>query len=150
MVDNWGHPASRNLYVGGGHPTSSGHATSSANSAMSLLSEASSSYSNNSQGSGTPVNRRARVPKEKEKARTSPREVQHTPVQHATLPLPQPSRWQKLFSTFKKNRSSSGGGSSPNAGENSHCLKHSHNCSNSQLRAGISNMKGYKKANQDR
>ncbi len=32
----------------------------------------------------------------------------------------------------------------------SYRLKHSHNCSNEELRAGISNMKGYKKANQDR
>jgi len=29
-------------------------------------------------------------------------------------------------------------------------LKHSHNCSNSGLRVGVSNMKGYKKSNQDR
>jgi len=31
-----------------------------------------------------------------------------------------------------------------------HSLKHSHNCSNTTLRAGVSNMKGYKKSNQDR
>ena len=56
------------------------------------------------------------------------------------------SKWQKLFSAFKKTKSSSGPANSAEA----HRLKHSHNCSNSLLRAGISNMKGYKKANQDR
>ena len=61
------------------------------------------------------------------------------------------SRWQRLFSAFRKNKYGHGG----NGGAGSHssdafCLKHSHNCSNSFLRAGISNMKGYKKANQDR
>ena len=140
--------------------SSSGHATSSGNSAMSLLSEGSSSCSNNSQGSGTPVNRRTRTPKEqrtpspRSQSVTSPRGCsgppQPPPSQHQASPqLPQPSRWQKLFSTFKKNRGPAGTGSSPSASD-SHCLKHSHNCSNSQLRAGISNMKGYKKANQDR
>ena len=61
------------------------------------------------------------------------------------------SRWQKLFSAFKKNKGG-GSGSGGGAGGNTEafCLKHSHNCSNSFLRAGISNMKGYKKTNQDR
>lgn len=50
------------------------------------------------------------------------------------------SRWQRLLGAFRRNRSA----------EDAHCLKHSHNCSNATLRAGISNMKGYKKVNQDR
>ena len=69
----------------------------------------------------------------------------------------QQSRWQKLFSSFKKNKNGavnqSGGnnhGSGPAHSEDAFSLKHSHNCSNSFLKAGISNMKGYKKANQDR
>jgi hypothetical protein len=56
------------------------------------------------------------------------------------------SKWQKLFSAFKKTKTTTGVTSSAEA----YRLKHSHNCSNSLLRAGISNMKGYKKANQDR
>ena len=67
------------------------------------------------------------------------------------------SRWQKLFSSFKKSKNStvnSSSGSSHGSGsahaEDAFSLKHSHNCSNSFLKAGISNMKGYKKANQDR
>ncbi len=61
------------------------------------------------------------------------------------------SRWQKLFSAFKKNKhNSSGSGQGTGSASDAYCLKHSHNCSNSFLRAGISNMKGYKKANQDR
>ena len=44
----------------------------------------------------------------------------------------------------------SGGGSAAAATAAAYRLKHSHNCSNSELRAGVSNMKGYKKANQDR
>ena len=69
----------------------------------------------------------------------------------------QQSRWQKLFSSFKKSKNGavnhSGGnnhGSGPAHSEDAFSLKHSHNCSNSFLKAGISNMKGYKKANQDR
>ena len=52
---------------------------------------------------------------------------------------------------MKKNKGG-GSGSGGGAGGNTEafCLKHSHNCSNSFLRAGISNMKGYKKTNQDR
>ena len=72
-------------------------------------------------------------------------------------PNAQQSRWQKLFSSFKKNKngavsntSSSNHGSGPAHAEDAFSLKHSHNCSNSFLKAGISNMKGYKKANQDR
>ena len=72
-------------------------------------------------------------------------------------PNAQQSRWQKLFSSFKKNKNgatsnSSGNnhGSGPAHAEDAFSLKHSHNCSNSFLKAGISNMKGYKKANQDR
>ena len=59
------------------------------------------------------------------------------------------SRWQKLFSALKKNKGG-GGAAGPGGSADAFCLKHSHNCSNSFLRAGISNMKGYKKANQDR
>ena len=58
------------------------------------------------------------------------------------------SRWQRLFSAFRKNKY--GGGGAGSHSSDTFCLKHSHNCSNSFLRAGISNMKGYKKANQDR
>ena len=72
-------------------------------------------------------------------------------------PNVQQSRWQKLFSSFKKskngavsNPSGSNHGSGPAHAEDAFSLKHSHNCSNSFLKAGISNMKGYKKANQDR
>ena len=61
------------------------------------------------------------------------------------------SRWQKLFSAFKKTKGPGGSGhGGVAASSDAYCLKHSHNCSNSFLRAGISNMKGYKKANQDR
>ena len=74
--------------------------------------------------------------------------------QHSSM---QQSRWQKLFSTFKKNKNGGNGnfgahghGSGPAHSEDAFSLKHSHNCSNSFLKAGISNMKGYKKANQDR
>lgn len=56
------------------------------------------------------------------------------------------SRWHRLLSTFK-NKKREGGGVSQH---DSFCLKHSHNCANSQLRVGVSNMKGYKKSNQDR
>ena len=69
----------------------------------------------------------------------------------------QQSRWQKLFSSFKKSKnggvshsSAHSHGSGPAHSEDAFSLKHSHNCSNSFLKAGISNMKGYKKANQDR
>lgn len=61
----------------------------------------------------------------------------------------QQSKWQKLLSAFRKNRSSSSHSSASHSAD-AFCLKHSHDCSNSFLRAGISNMKGYKKANQDR
>ena len=63
-------------------------------------------------------------------------------------PLTNKSKWHKLFSAFKKNKGQ-GSANSGNAND-AFCLKHSHNCSNSFLRAGISNMKGYKKTNQDR
>ena len=69
----------------------------------------------------------------------------------------QQSRWQKLFSSFKKNRNgavsqtgTTNHGNAPVHSDDAFSLKHSHNCSNSFLKAGISNMKGYKKANQDR
>lgn len=54
------------------------------------------------------------------------------------------SRWHKLLSSFRTRRLGPGGGAE------THSLKHSHNCANSRLRAGVSNMKGYKKTNQDR
>ena len=55
------------------------------------------------------------------------------------------SRWHKLLSSFRTRKSGDG------AGQNeSFSLKHSHNCANSRLRVGVSNMKGYKKSNQDR
>ena len=61
------------------------------------------------------------------------------------------SGWQKLFSAFKKNKGGKdGSGGGAGASSEAFCVKHSHNCSNSFLRAGISNMKGYKKSNQDR
>jgi len=61
------------------------------------------------------------------------------------------SGWQKLFSAFKKNKGGKdGSGGGAGASTEAFCVKHSHNCSNSFLRAGISNMKGYKKSNQDR
>jgi hypothetical protein len=56
------------------------------------------------------------------------------------------------LSAFRKSKS----GSRPeglfgsSSSEQAFRLKHSHNCANAALRAGISNMKGYKKANQDR
>ena len=55
------------------------------------------------------------------------------------------SRWHKLLSSFRTRKSEAGGGQSE-----SFSLKHSHNCANSRLRVGVSNMKGYKKSNQDR
>ena len=54
------------------------------------------------------------------------------------------SRWHKLLSSFRTRRLGPGGCAE------THSLKHSHNCANSRLRAGVSNMKGYKKTNQDR
>ncbi len=73
------------------------------------------------------------------------------------------SRWRKLLSSLRKTKvsadaeaggdqvaSGGGGGGKGAGGVAAYRLKHSHNCSNSELRAGISNMKGYKKANQDR
>ena len=53
------------------------------------------------------------------------------------------SRWHKLFNSFK-NKKREGNASSDFS------LKHSHNCANSRVRVGVSNMKGYKKNNQDR
>ena len=65
-------------------------------------------------------------------------------------PLTNKSKWHKLFSAFKKNKGPGGHGANSGNANDAFCLKHSHNCSNSFLRAGISNMKGYKKTNQDR
>eukprot|EP00093_Oithona_nana_P005508 05508.XXX_36825_35848_1 [CDS] Oithona nana genome sequencing. len=65
-------------------------------------------------------------------------------------PLTNKSKWHKLFSAFKKNKGPGHHGANSGNANDAFCLKHSHNCSNSFLRAGISNMKGYKKANQDR
>ncbi len=71
-------------------------------------------------------------------------------------------RWRKLLASLRKTRvddagagagagAGGGGGNGGAAGlAASYRLKHSHNCSNSELRVGVSNMKGYKKANQDR
>ncbi|XP_023330650.1 probable protein phosphatase 2C T23F11.1 isoform X2 [Eurytemora carolleeae] len=55
------------------------------------------------------------------------------------------SRWHRLLTTFKsKNKDGT------NSNIDSSSQKHSHNCSNNGLRVGVSNMKGYKKSNQDR
>lgn len=53
------------------------------------------------------------------------------------------SRWHKLFNSFKNKKRE---GNAPS----DFSLKHSHNCANSRVRVGVSNMKGYKKNNQDR
>ena len=45
------------------------------------------------------------------------------------------SRWHKLFNTFRNKRKEGGGQN------DSFCLKHSHNCANSRLKVGVSNMK---------
>ena len=55
------------------------------------------------------------------------------------------SRWHRLFSSLRT-KGKDGEGSSIDS--SSH--KHSHNCANNSLRVGVSNMKGYKKSNQDR
>ena len=55
------------------------------------------------------------------------------------------SKWHKLLSSFRTKKSGEGSGQNE-----SFSLKHSHNCANSRLRVGVSNMKGYKKSNQDR
>ena len=108
-----------------------------------------SSHSNSQ--AGTPVTRRppsrtdSRVPSASNVLKGGRQEVPRT---SSASPAAPQSRWQRLFSSFKKNRGASGTG--PSHSSDSHCLKHSHNCSNSFLKAGISNMKGYKKANQDR
>ena len=68
------------------------------------------------------------------------RGLQKTPLQAGSGE----SRWHKLLSSFRTRRLGPGGGAE------THSLKHSHNCANSRLRAGVSNMKGYKKTNQDR
>ena len=57
----------------------------------------------------------------------------------------QESRWRKLLSSMKRGGGREGGG--PGHSE-SFSLKHSHNCANNSLRAGVSNMMGYKKSNQ--
>ena len=59
------------------------------------------------------------------------------------------SRWQRLLGAFRRSKHGAGGAGKGNP-EDAHKRKHSHNCSNAVLRAGISNMKGYKKVNQDR
>lgn len=65
--------------------------------------------------------------------------------QSTSTPSAGKSRWQKLFSALKK-----GKGAGDESHEDTYRLKHSHNCSNEAVKAGISNMKGYKKTNQDR
>ncbi len=57
----------------------------------------------------------------------------------------QESRWRKLLGSLKL-----GGREGAGAGHSdSYSLKHSHNCANSHLRVGVSNMMGYKKSNQE-
>ena len=46
------------------------------------------------------------------------------------------SRWQKLLNSFKTKKREAG------SHQDSFSLKHSHNCANSRLKVGVSNMKG--------
>ena len=136
------------VYLDKGQPTITKPEIAAANHRGGAQSKYQSLSVNKSQPEASPRSVRISVPPTTNSVNT-PLNRQQSNVQQ--------SRWQKLFSSFKKtkngavsNSTGNNHGSGPAHSDDAFSLKHSHNCSNSFLKAGISNMKGYKKANQDR